>query len=154
MLAALAAVYLIWSSTYFVIRLVVAHLPPFLAAGMRYLVAGLVMLVIARAQGHTVPDRRAWGPRPLPQRAPQRQHASRSAPCRHGADPVHPRDRDARHRLASALDRSRPMTQLEGLGTGLASIGDAIVGCAELAPLSGQVADLYLVRQYLDAQRG
>jgi drug/metabolite transporter (DMT)-like permease len=60
-LAALAAVYLIWSSTYFVIRLVVAHLPPFLAAGMRYLVAGLVMLVIARSQGHTVPDRRAWG---------------------------------------------------------------------------------------------
>jgi drug/metabolite transporter (DMT)-like permease len=59
-LLALLTVYVIWSSTYYVIRVVVAHVPPLLSSGARYLIAGLVMLVIARMQGLAVPDRKAW----------------------------------------------------------------------------------------------
>jgi drug/metabolite transporter (DMT)-like permease len=60
-LLALFTVYVIWSSTYFAIRVVVADLPPMLAGGARYLVAGLAMLAIARVQGHVVPPLEAWG---------------------------------------------------------------------------------------------
>ena len=60
-LLALLTVYVIWSSTYYAIRVVVAHVPPLLSSGARYLIAGLVMLVIARMQGLAVPDRKAWG---------------------------------------------------------------------------------------------
>lgn len=60
-LLALLTVYVIWSSTYFAIRVVVADLPPLLAGGARYLVAGLALLAIARAQGHVVPRLEAWG---------------------------------------------------------------------------------------------
>jgi drug/metabolite transporter (DMT)-like permease len=59
-LLALFTVYVIWSSTYFAIRVVVADLPPLLAGGARYLVAGIAMLAIARAQGHVVPPPEAW----------------------------------------------------------------------------------------------
>ena len=52
---------MIWSSTYLAIRVVVAELPPLLSGGARYLVAGLAMLLIARARGHVVPPPAAWG---------------------------------------------------------------------------------------------
>jgi drug/metabolite transporter (DMT)-like permease len=42
--AALGVVYLIWGSTYLAIRVVVETLPPFLAAGARFLVAGGLMV--------------------------------------------------------------------------------------------------------------
>ncbi|MFN7699222.1 MAG: drug/metabolite exporter YedA [Deltaproteobacteria bacterium] len=60
-LLALLTVYVIWSSTYLAIRVVVAELPPLLSGGARYLVAGLAMLLIARARGHVVPPPAAWG---------------------------------------------------------------------------------------------
>jgi len=56
----LLAVYVIWSSTYFAIHVAVEHVPPLLMGGLRYLVAGAALLVIARAQGLVIPDRRAW----------------------------------------------------------------------------------------------
>ena len=59
-LAALAAVYLIWSSTYFVIHIVVEHMPPLLTAGLRFVIAGLILLVLARGRGLAFPDRAAW----------------------------------------------------------------------------------------------
>jgi drug/metabolite transporter (DMT)-like permease len=59
-LAALASVYLIWSSTYFAIRVAVQSLPPFLTAGVRYLAAGLVMMAWARWRGEKMPAARAW----------------------------------------------------------------------------------------------
>ncbi len=59
-LAALASVYLIWSSTYFAIRVAVQTLPPFLTAGCRYLFAGVVLMAWARWRGERVPPARAW----------------------------------------------------------------------------------------------
>lgn len=43
---AFAALYLIWGSTYLAIRYVVATLPPFLMAGARFIVSGLVLFAI------------------------------------------------------------------------------------------------------------
>ncbi|MBC7978770.1 MAG: drug/metabolite exporter YedA, partial [Myxococcales bacterium] len=58
MIACLAAVYLIWSSTYLAMRIVVTELPPLLSASMRFSVAGLVMLAIARRRGVAWPTAR------------------------------------------------------------------------------------------------
>ncbi|HWA26546.1 MAG TPA: EamA family transporter [Lacunisphaera sp.] len=43
LLAGFAAIYLIWGSTYLGIRIVVETVPPFLMAGVRFLVAGLIV---------------------------------------------------------------------------------------------------------------
>ena len=60
LIASLAAVYLIWSSTYLAMRIAVAELPPLLMAGLRFLAGGLVMLVIARRRGAAWPAAREW----------------------------------------------------------------------------------------------
>ncbi|WP_175409113.1 EamA family transporter [Streptomyces sp. TRM64462] len=44
--AALAIVYVVWGSTYLGIRVVVETLPPFLSAGARFVVAGLVLAAL------------------------------------------------------------------------------------------------------------
>ena len=59
-LASLAAVYLIWSSTYLAIRYAVASLPPLLAAGARYFAAGVVLYAVLRARRVEAPTRRQW----------------------------------------------------------------------------------------------
>jgi drug/metabolite transporter (DMT)-like permease len=43
LLAAFAAVYLVWGSTYLFIRFAVETLPPFLMAGVRFAVAGAIL---------------------------------------------------------------------------------------------------------------
>ncbi|MBC8044814.1 MAG: EamA family transporter [Rhizobacter sp.] len=50
-IAAFAAVYLIWGSTYLGIRYAIETLPPFLMAGARFLVAGVVMFLWAKFFG-------------------------------------------------------------------------------------------------------
>jgi drug/metabolite transporter (DMT)-like permease len=51
-IAAFAAVYVIWGSTYLFIRIAVETIPPLLMAGVRYLVAGAILLAItARLRG-------------------------------------------------------------------------------------------------------
>jgi drug/metabolite transporter (DMT)-like permease len=45
----LLVVWVVWGSTYMAIRIVVRSLPPFAAAGLRFLVAGLVMAAAAAA---------------------------------------------------------------------------------------------------------
>ena len=60
LIACLAAVYLIWSSTYLAMRIAVAELPPLYMAGFRYTVAGLVMLAIARRRGAAWPSAAEW----------------------------------------------------------------------------------------------
>ncbi len=47
----LAALYLIWRSTYLALRYVVEAAPPLLSAGTRYLAAGLILYVIGVATG-------------------------------------------------------------------------------------------------------
>jgi drug/metabolite transporter (DMT)-like permease len=48
---AFAALYLIWGSTYLGIRFAIESIPPFLMAGARFLLAGLIMFAIAWLQG-------------------------------------------------------------------------------------------------------
>jgi drug/metabolite transporter (DMT)-like permease len=60
LIASLAAVYLIWSSTYLAMRIVVTELPPLLTASMRFSAAGLVMLAIAKRRGAAWPSARQW----------------------------------------------------------------------------------------------
>lgn len=50
-LAAFAAVYLIWGSTYLTIRIAIETLPPLLMAGIRFLLAGAILYVVARRPG-------------------------------------------------------------------------------------------------------
>jgi len=58
--AAFAAVYLIWGSTYLGIRYAVESIPPFLMAGSRNLAAGLLLYALARARGNVSPSRIEW----------------------------------------------------------------------------------------------
>src|SRR6266487_1066335 len=55
--SAFAALYLIWGSTYLGILFAIQSIPPFLMAGARFLLAGLIMFAIARTQG---PLRSNW----------------------------------------------------------------------------------------------
>jgi drug/metabolite transporter (DMT)-like permease len=60
---ALAAIYVIWSTTYLAIRVVNETLPPLLATAIRFLVAGSVLYAIAIRTGDRVGDRpgpRQW----------------------------------------------------------------------------------------------
>src|SRR2546425_930446 len=50
-IAAFAALYVIWGSTYLGIRLAIETIPPLLMAGARFVAAGLIMYVIAWSQG-------------------------------------------------------------------------------------------------------
>jgi len=50
-IAAFAALYVIWGSTYLGILFAIQSIPPFLMAGSRFLIAGLIMFAIARTQG-------------------------------------------------------------------------------------------------------
>ncbi len=59
-LAAFAAVYLVWGSTYLAIRFAVESLPVFLYAGVRFVVAGAILYVAARALGGARPARAHW----------------------------------------------------------------------------------------------
>src|SRR5207237_1394208 len=55
--SAFAALYLIWGSTYLGILFAIQSIPPFLMAGARFFLAGLIMFAIARTQG---PLRSTW----------------------------------------------------------------------------------------------
>ncbi len=50
-IAAFAAVYLIWGSTYLFIRIAVESIPPLLMAGVRFVVAGTILLAITSRLG-------------------------------------------------------------------------------------------------------
>lgn len=58
LVAAFAAVYLIWGSTYLAIRFAIETLPPLSMAGARFAVAGALLFLWARARGTPLPDRR------------------------------------------------------------------------------------------------
>ena len=61
LLAAFAAVYVIWGSTYLAIRFAVETLPPLLMAGARFTVAGLLLLLWSRLVQHAErPSRSDW----------------------------------------------------------------------------------------------
>ena len=58
---ALLSVYLIWGSTYLAIRLAIeGGFPPFLGAGIRFIIAGAILYIISRAQGIPSPTAVQW----------------------------------------------------------------------------------------------
>lgn len=57
---ALAAVYLIWGSTYLALKWMVEGLPPLLSAGLRYMLAGAVLFAFCRVRGASAPTARQW----------------------------------------------------------------------------------------------
>ena len=60
-LLAFAIIYFVWGSTFLAIRVGVREVPPFLLAGMRFLVAGIVLCGWMRARGAPAPRAREWG---------------------------------------------------------------------------------------------
>jgi drug/metabolite transporter (DMT)-like permease len=58
--AALLAVYLIWGSTYLAIRYAVETLPPFLMAGTRFLLPGMLLYAWRRLAGDPPPSATQW----------------------------------------------------------------------------------------------
>jgi len=60
LVAAFAAVYVVWGSTYLAIKFAIETLPPFLMAGARFLIAGFILYVWARARGAERPSWLHW----------------------------------------------------------------------------------------------
>ena len=60
-LLSLAAVWLVWGSTYLVIAIAIETIPPFTMAATRFVVAGLLLLAFARSRQLPWPNRRQWG---------------------------------------------------------------------------------------------
>jgi len=58
--AALLALYLIWGSTYFAMRIALDALPPFLMCGLRFVVAGAALLLFLRGRGMPLPTLKQW----------------------------------------------------------------------------------------------
>lgn len=59
-LLAFTIIYLVWGSTYLAIRVGVREMPPFLMAGLRFTVAGLVLYGWMRLTGVASPSWREW----------------------------------------------------------------------------------------------
>jgi drug/metabolite transporter (DMT)-like permease len=59
-IAAFASIYLVWGSTYLAIRYAVGTIPPFVMAGTRFLISGLLLYVWARSRGAERPSRLHW----------------------------------------------------------------------------------------------
>src|SRR6516164_6999019 len=62
---AFAALYVIWGSTYLGIKFSIETIPPFLMAGARFVLAGMIMYAIARSQGIGKSIRFAPGGQPV-----------------------------------------------------------------------------------------
>jgi drug/metabolite transporter (DMT)-like permease len=60
LVAAFAAIYLIWGSTYLAIRYAIETLPPLLMMGMRHLSAGAALYAWTRWRGTSAPKLREW----------------------------------------------------------------------------------------------
>jgi len=56
----LFALYIIWGSTYLGIRYALESYPPFLLAGVRFLIAGVLLFGFLRLRGITAPSARQW----------------------------------------------------------------------------------------------
>ena len=60
--AAFVTVCIFWGTTYLGIRVAVETIPPILMTGVRYTIAGVVLLVVLKLRGHRIPtDRRTLG---------------------------------------------------------------------------------------------
>jgi drug/metabolite transporter (DMT)-like permease len=57
---ALIVVYIVWGSTYLAIRVGLESFPPFLLAGLRFLISGAILYIWRRAAGDPLPARIEW----------------------------------------------------------------------------------------------
>jgi drug/metabolite transporter (DMT)-like permease len=57
----LLAVYIIWGSTYYGLRVALTGFPPFLLLGTRFTAAGVILLAFLRWRGAPRPTRQQWG---------------------------------------------------------------------------------------------
>ena len=57
---AFATLYVVWGSTYLAIKYAVQTIPPYLMAGGRFLVSGIILFAWARFRGSPAPTRREW----------------------------------------------------------------------------------------------
>jgi drug/metabolite transporter (DMT)-like permease len=60
LLLAFSIIYFVWGSTFLAIRVGVREVPPFLLAGMRFFLAGVILYAWLRTQGTASPTRREW----------------------------------------------------------------------------------------------
>ncbi len=58
--AALIALYIVWGSTYLGIKVAIETIPPFMHAGIRFLISGIILVVWQRAAGYDLPTRKQW----------------------------------------------------------------------------------------------
>lgn len=57
---ALVAVYLVWGSTYLAIRFAIETIPPFVSAGLRFLISGAILFLWQLLRGEPVPSKVEW----------------------------------------------------------------------------------------------
>jgi drug/metabolite transporter (DMT)-like permease len=55
-----AAIYFVWGASFLAIRVIVATVPPILAAGFRFLSAGLILFAWSQLRGDAFPKLREW----------------------------------------------------------------------------------------------
>lgn len=61
LIAAFAAIYILWGSTYLAIKYAIETLPPLVMTGTRFLVAGVTLFIIGRySKGYEKPSFREW----------------------------------------------------------------------------------------------
>ena len=60
LVASLAAVYVIWGSTYLAMRIAIGGMPPLFMASMRFFAAGAILLALAVRRGAQIPPMRDW----------------------------------------------------------------------------------------------
>ena len=58
--ACLAALYIVWGTTYFAIKVAITGLAPFFIVGTRFTVAGLIVLAWQKLRGQRLPTAREW----------------------------------------------------------------------------------------------
>lgn len=59
---AFAAVYVIWGSTYFFIEMAVKHIPPMVLGAIRFIIAGIIMMIWVMLKGERIWQRSAIAP--------------------------------------------------------------------------------------------
>ena len=57
---AMACVYLFWGGTYLGMKIAIETMPPFLMAGVRFLIAGSALYIVRRLMGDARPALRQW----------------------------------------------------------------------------------------------
>ncbi|MFL4555040.1 drug/metabolite exporter YedA [Yersinia kristensenii] len=60
LVGSLFTLYFVWGSTYLVIRIGVESWPPLMMAGLRYLIAGVLLFSFLAIRGHALPTFRQW----------------------------------------------------------------------------------------------